>query len=102
MRRPDHAESGLDALEAALTGSFDLMLLDVNMPEMDGWEVLRLLKSDERFAAPIVMFTVKTEVRDKVHALQDGALDYIARSPSPTTSCSAGIGRIFEGRRVRP
>ena len=45
------AESGLDALEAALTGSFDLMLLDVNMPEMDGWEVLRLLKSDERFRA---------------------------------------------------
>lgn len=96
------ASSGLGALEAALSRSIDLILLDVNMPEMDGWETLRLIKAEERFRTlPIVMFTVKMEVRDKVHALQDGAYDYITK-PFSYDELLDRIGRIFQSLEVRP
>lgn len=74
------AASGREALLEAAAHRPDLILLDVNMPEMDGWEALRLLKAHESLRdLPVVMFTIKMEFRDKVHALQDGACDYITK-----------------------
>jgi DNA-binding response OmpR family regulator len=56
------------------------VLLDINMPEMDGWETLRLIKADDATRhLPVVMFSVKGEVRDKVHGLQEGAVDYLTK-----------------------
>src|SRR2546425_4594098 len=95
------AATGYGALESAVAQSPDLVLLDVNMPEMDGWEALRLLKADEHLAAlPVVMFTVKGEVRDKVHALQDGAYDYTPK-PFAYDELLQRIGRIFHSLEVR-
>jgi DNA-binding response OmpR family regulator len=74
------ARTGLDALRLVRHQRFDLVLLDINMPEMDGWETLRLLKADEGVrGVPVVMFSVKGEVRDKVHGLQEGAADYLTK-----------------------
>ena len=96
------ASSGLGALELALAQAPDLILLDVNMPAMDGWQALRLLKAEETLKAlPVVMFTVKGEVCDKVHALQDGAYDYIAK-PFAYDELLDRIGRIFHSLEVRP
>jgi len=94
------ASSGWDALEAVRREHPDLVLLDVNMPEMDGWELLRLLKSDEAGRnLPVVMFTVKMEFRDKVHALQDGAYDYITK-PFSYEDLLGRIERIFQSLEV--
>lgn len=72
--------SGRQALGWLAEYSADLVLLDINMPEMDGWETLRLIRADERLASlPVVMFSVKGEVHDKVHSLQEGASGYITK-----------------------
>ena len=74
------AGSGEQALELLERELFDLVLLDINMPEMDGWETLRLIRADEALSAlPVVMFSVKSEPRDKVQSMQEGALDYITK-----------------------
>lgn len=89
------ARSGPEALRVLEERRPDLILLDVNMPEMDGWQVLRLLKLDERTAGiPVAMFSIKTEVRDKVHGLQEGAFDYIAK-PFSHDELLARVERIF-------
>ena len=92
--------SGWDALEEVRRERPDLVLLDVNMPGMDGWELLRLLKADDLGRnLPIVMFTVKMEFRDKVHALQDGAYDYITK-PFSYEELLGRIERIFQSLEV--
>jgi DNA-binding response OmpR family regulator len=74
------ARNGLGALECLEQRPVDLVLLDINMPEMDGWETLRLIRADERLAATaVVMFSVKGEVTDKVQSLQEGASGYITK-----------------------
>ena len=76
----DQASSGAEALERLSAGSYDLVLLDINMPEMDGWETLRLIRADESLGdLPVVMFSVKNELRDRVIGMQEGAVDYIAK-----------------------
>ena len=84
LRRAGHTVTAVDSGPAALAQiertPYDLVLLDINMPGMDGWEVLRILKADEGTAQiPVAMFSVRGEVRDKVHGLQDGAIDYITK-----------------------
>ena len=96
------AGSGFGALDAVSGRTYDLILLDVNMPDMDGWETLRLLKSDDHARRlPVVMFTVKNEVRDKVHAMQDGAVDFITK-PFAYDELLGRISHIFQTLEVRP
>ena len=72
--------SGSDGLRAARSTYPDLVLLDINMPGMDGWETLRLLRADGRTEAiRVAMFSVKSEVRDKVLGMQEGAVDFVTK-----------------------
>lgn len=74
------ASNGPEALEALQAAGFDLVLLDINMPDMSGWETLRLLRADDGSTnLPVVIFSVKGQVRDKIHAMQEGAVDYITK-----------------------
>jgi DNA-binding response OmpR family regulator len=74
------ASNGRQAIESMRDRAPDLVLLDINMPEMNGWETLRLLRAERAFSSlPVVMFSVKGEIRDKVHAMQEGAMDYISK-----------------------
>ncbi len=74
------ARSGFEALHLARRQRCDLVLLDINMPDMDGWETLRLFKADEEIRdLPVIMFSVKGEVRDKIHGMQEGAVDYLTK-----------------------
>lgn len=74
------APGGAEALALARRVAYDLILLDINMPGLDGWETLRLIRADDALAATAVaMFSVKSEVRDKVHGMQEGAVDYITK-----------------------
>jgi CheY-like chemotaxis protein len=78
--RAQAAGSGAEALDRLASEPFDLVLLDIDMPEMDGWETLRLLRADPPPARPsVVMFSVQGEIQDKVHSLQEGASGYITK-----------------------
>lgn len=74
-------EDGGEALTAALRGDADLVLLDVGLPSMDGFEVLRELRS-RGSAVPVIMLTARSSTRDTVEGLDSGANDYV---PKPFT-----------------
>jgi two-component system, OmpR family, copper resistance phosphate regulon response regulator CusR len=71
-------EDGLDALDAALAGDIDLVLLDVGLPGMDGFEVLRNLRG-QGSTVPVIMLTARTSTRDTVQGLDAGANDYVPK-----------------------
>jgi two-component system, sensor histidine kinase and response regulator len=72
--------SGRQALQAAERSAPDLVLLDINMPEMDGYEVCRQLKQNERLREiPVIFLTALTETADKLKAFGVGGLDYISK-----------------------
>ena len=74
------AKAGKTALEKVESDKPDLILLDVMMPNMDGFEVAKALRSDpETENIPIIMFTAKTRVDDKVAGFEAGADDYIKK-----------------------
>lgn len=75
------AHSGLEALEAVRTKLPDVILLDVMMPDLDGFETLRLLR--EFSTIPVIMLTAKGEENDKVYGLELGADDYITKPFGP-------------------
>jgi DNA-binding response OmpR family regulator len=91
-----HAFSGEDALRSLPAMRPDLILLDINMPGMDGWELLKLLKVDEQTQRiPVAMFSIKFELRDKVQGLKEGAFDYITK-PFSYDELLNRVGRIFQ------
>jgi two-component system alkaline phosphatase synthesis response regulator PhoP len=72
------ARDGETALQRALAGSFDLIVLDVMLPKKDGFEVCRQLRR-EGTRVPILMLTAKTQESDKVLGLEIGADDYVTK-----------------------
>ena len=88
--------SGTEALRALDRSRPDLILLDINMPDMDGWQVLRVLKMDEKtLSIPVAMFSIKMEMRDRIHGLMEGAFDYIVK-PFSTEDLLWRVRRIFD------
>ena len=71
------AFDGRTGLEQALTGSFDLVLLDIMLPALNGMEVLRRLRKESN--VPVIMLTARDTVMDKVSGLDSGADDYITK-----------------------
>lgn len=69
---------GAAALDYASSGSFDLLLLDVGLPVMDGFAVLRRLREDGN-AIPVIILTARSSVTDTVAGLEGGADDYLAK-----------------------
>ena len=75
------ASNGFEALTKLRDDLPDLVILDVMMPDMDGFETLRLLR--EVSAVPVIMLTVKADEADKVRGLELGADDYVTKPFSP-------------------
>jgi len=74
------SSSGMDGLAQAQADRPDLILLDIMMQRMDGWEVLRALKSDaETREIPVVILSARVEPKDKIRGLQEGAVDYVTK-----------------------
>ena len=71
------ALDGTKGLSMALEQDFDLILLDVMLPGLDGWEVLKALR--EKKTTPVIMLTAREEELDKIHGLELGADDYITK-----------------------
>ncbi len=77
----DAVHNGREALRRALQGGFDLLILDVMMPVLDGFEVLRQIR--KRSAVPVIMLTARTSQADRVDGLNAGADDYLPKPFAP-------------------
>jgi len=78
------ASDGTTGLEQAQTDMPDVILLDVMMPGLDGWQVAEQLVEDERTSAiPIVFLTARAEVRDRAKGLDLGGIDYVSKPFNP-------------------
>lgn len=76
----DSAINGREGLEKAITGAYDLIILDVMMPEMDGFEVCRALRSNAKTKdLPVILLTAKGTIEDKVTGFNSGADDYLVK-----------------------
>jgi pilus assembly protein CpaE len=79
------ANGGLPALQKAAAERPDIILLDLMMPDLDGYEVTRRLRADTSLAhIPIIMFTAKTMLDDKVAGFEAGADDYLTKPTHPS------------------
>src|ERR1700754_4978819 len=102
------AADGQEALDRFDEGQFDLVVLDVMLPRVDGFDVCRKLRA--RSAVPIIMLTAKAEEFDKVLGLELGADDYITkpfsmrefRSRVKAVLRRGGEGRFSEGGEAAP
>ncbi len=74
----DLARDGVDGLHLALTGDYDLAVLDVMLPKLDGWQVLREIRRKGK-QLPVLFLTARDQVEDRVKGLEFGADDYLVK-----------------------
>ena len=75
----DFAADGLVALHLAVTESYDVVILDIMLPGMDGFAVCRRLREDAKTTTPIIMLTARDELDDKLSGFGAGADDYLVK-----------------------
>lgn len=74
----DLARTGLDGQHLALTGSYDLIVLDVMLPDVSGWRIVEALR-DVKASIPVLFLTARDSVEDRVKGLELGADDYLVK-----------------------
>lgn len=78
------AGSGLDAIEQLAVGSIQLMVLDLNMPDMHGLEVLGFVRATQNFQQlPVIVLTTRSDEQSRLAALQAGATRYLTKPFTP-------------------
>ena len=95
----DLIENGRDGLELAMNREYDLIILDVMLPGIDGWEVLKRLR-ERGNETPVLLLTVLNDVEDRVRGLQLGADDYLTK-PFSFSELLARIHTILRRGPVR-
>src|SRR5258706_9313026 len=91
------AQDGKQTLAALERSAFDVLLLDVNMPQMDGFEVIKSIREREKTTGthlPVIALTALSGERDRQRCVEAGGGDYLAQ-PIPTTGDFSPLGRIM-------
>ena len=83
----DAVYDGRDGLDYAASGQYDVIVMDVMLPSMDGFQVVRSLR-EKRIQTPVLMLTARDELCDKVHGLDCGADDYMTKPFAPEELCA--------------
>jgi serine phosphatase RsbU (regulator of sigma subunit) len=95
------AENGRQALEILGRGGIDLVLLDIMMPEMDGFEVLERMRADAALSrVPVIMISAVDEIESVARAIELGAADYLPK-PFNTVVLRARVGATLEKKRLQ-
>ena len=94
----EKAFDGRKGLDRALSGEFDLILLDIMLPQLSGMEVLRRLRKESQ--VPVIMLTARDSVMDKVSGLDSGADDYVTK-PFAIEELLARIRAALRGQSVK-
>ncbi len=97
----DEAENGRQALEKLKADSFDLVLLDIVMPELDGYQVLEQMKQDSRLRdIPVIVISAQDELESVIRGIELGADDYLPKTFNPVL-LRARIDACLEKKRLR-
>ncbi|MGD8855543.1 MAG: response regulator, partial [Chloroflexota bacterium] len=97
----DFAENGVQALDKLTRVDFDLVLLDIEMPQMDGYQVLeRIITDTELRDIPVIMTTAMEELDSVVRCIELGAEDYLTK-PVNAVLLRARINASLEKKRLR-
>ncbi|MFC4158895.1 response regulator transcription factor [Chitinimonas lacunae] len=75
----DHAGHGRQGLALALAGRYDLLILDVQLPGLDGWQVCRTVREQASHHLPVLMLTARDTLEDKLQGFAEGADDYLTK-----------------------
>lgn len=94
----DLADNGKDGLELATTGDHDLVILDVMLPQCDGWTILAHMRNNDR-QTPVLFLTARDSVPDRVKGLELGADDYLVK-PFAFSELLARIRSLLRRGRV--
>jgi DNA-binding response OmpR family regulator len=97
----EHVATGEEGLARARDEHYDVIVLDLMLPGMDGLEVCRLLRSESRTTAPVLMLTAKDLVVDKVAGFEAGADDYLVK-PFSLLELEARLGALARRGAPRP
>lgn len=79
----DEAVNGIEALEKAFQATFDLYVVDINMPKLDGYGFLRELRSQDMPQAPAIMISTEADASDELRAYTSGANAYMVKPSKP-------------------
>ncbi len=77
----EEAENGMDAVEMCRKRVYDLIIMDVMMPELDGFSAVREIRKDQ--ATPVIMLSARGEEYDRIHGFESGVDDYVVKPFSP-------------------
>lgn len=95
------ATNGKEALEMIKTGEYDVVLLDLMMPELDGYQVLQRLKTDEKWQyIPVIMISASDEIDQVVRCIEIGAEDFLPKPFNPIL-LKARIGAALDRKKFR-
>ena len=104
------AGDGLEAIEKAKQGGYDIIVMDVMMPELDGFSAVREIRKFSNI--PVIMLSARTETYDKIHGFEIGADDYISKPFSPkelmlrinavmSRSAAQPVAEVFESGKLK-
>ena len=91
------AENGMQAVEAARRQDFDLIILDVMMPELDGFSALREIRKESQ--VPVIMLSARGEEYDRIHGFELGVDDYVVKPFSPKELMLRAAAVVKRSRR---
>jgi DNA-binding response OmpR family regulator len=95
------AASGSEALKLLDSIDPDVVVLDLMMPKMSGMEVMRLMKAKFPWPPPVIMFTAKGQIEDKVEGMEAGAFRYLVK-PAPKDVLLEAIEAAIREKKSRP
>ena len=95
----DLVRNGVDGMHEGLAGDYDLLILDVNLPGLDGWQVLQALRAAGR-DLPVLFLTARDQVADRVKGLELGADDYLVK-PFAFSELLARVRTLLRRGRAR-
>lgn len=104
------AGDGLEAIEKVRDGNYDIVIMDVMMPELDGFSAVREIRKFSKI--PVIMLSARTETYDKIHGFEIGADDYLPKPFSPkelmlrvnavmSRSGAGGDKEVFESGKLK-
>lgn len=97
-QQADEAEDGVVALQKLRGGQFDFVVSDINMPNMNGFELLKAIKADDELKhLPVLMVTAEARKEDIVQAAQNGAAGYIVK-PFTKATLEEKVDKIMQRR----
>ncbi|NPV81880.1 MAG: response regulator [Firmicutes bacterium] len=98
----DSASNGIEALEALFRSAYDLVIIDIDMPQMDGFELLRSLKADGVYQkVPIILLTAEATCEEVARGLSLGAREYLVK-PVLLGKLSCCVRRILADESQEP